>query len=159
MNFSERLAELRKKKGLSQKECASELKLDSTKYNKWERGKNTPDYETIKALAKYFDTTTDFLLGASNVCAKPEKLSEYPELNALAAKFSQMILPLFEDMGDAANAYVDLFERYILDGVKQRVNWCRTCYEKRELFATPNGDIDAYLMELFVMGKYNLEKE
>ena len=29
----------------------------------------------------------------------------------------------------------------------------------RELFATPNGDIDAYLMELFVTGKYNLEKE
>ncbi|MDP4119587.1 MAG: helix-turn-helix transcriptional regulator [Bacillota bacterium] len=67
MIFDERLTELRKAKGLSQKECALDLGMpDASKYNKWENGANRPDYETVCQLAKYFDVTTDYLLGASD---------------------------------------------------------------------------------------------
>lgn len=67
MIFDERLTELRKAKGLSQKDCALELGMpDASKYNKWENGANRPDYETVCQLAKYFNVTTDYLLGASD---------------------------------------------------------------------------------------------
>ncbi len=60
----ERLKELRKAKGLSQKDCALELGMpDASKYNKWENGANRPDYEMVCQLAKYFNVTTDYLLG------------------------------------------------------------------------------------------------
>jgi len=44
---------------------------DASKYNKWENGANRPDYETVCQLAKYFDVTTDYLLGASD-CKKAD---------------------------------------------------------------------------------------
>ena len=67
MIFDKRLTELRKAKGLNQKECALELGMpDASKYNKWENGANRPDYETVCRLAKYFGVTTDYLLGASD---------------------------------------------------------------------------------------------
>ena len=45
--FGERLIEMRKEKGLSQKECAAAFGVDASKYNKWENEKNSPDYETV----------------------------------------------------------------------------------------------------------------
>ena len=67
MKFDERLTKLRKAKGLSQKNCAIELGMaDASKYNKWENGKNCPDFATVCQLSKYFNVTTDYLLGASD---------------------------------------------------------------------------------------------
>ena len=73
--FGERLMELRKEKGLSQKECAAAFGVDASKYNKWENEKNSPDYETVCRLAQFFSTTTDYLLGNSNVRHLPDQVS------------------------------------------------------------------------------------
>lgn len=43
--FSERLPKLRKERGISQKQCAEILGIESSKYNKWENEKNRPDYD------------------------------------------------------------------------------------------------------------------
>ena len=64
--FSARLLKLRKEKGISQKQCALNLGVDSSKYNTWENEKNRPDYGTVCKLANFFDTTTDYLLGNSD---------------------------------------------------------------------------------------------
>ena len=73
--FGERLMELRKEKGLSQKECAAAFGVDASKYNKWENEKNCPDYETVCRLAQFFSTTTDYLLGNSNIRHLPDQVS------------------------------------------------------------------------------------
>ncbi len=70
--FSARLSKLRKEKGISQKQCALNLDVDSSKYNKWENGKNRPSYDMVCRLANFFDTTTDYLLGNSNERYKDE---------------------------------------------------------------------------------------
>lgn len=70
--FSERLSKLRKEKGISQKQCALDLDVDSSKYNKLENGKNRPNYDMVCKLANFFDTTTDYLLGASDDRYKDE---------------------------------------------------------------------------------------
>lgn len=57
--FSERLSKLRKEKEISQKQCAEILGIESSKYNKWENGKNLPSYDMVCKLANFFDTTTD----------------------------------------------------------------------------------------------------
>lgn len=76
--FSERLSKLRKERGISQKQCALSLGIESSKYNKWENGKNRPDYEMVCRLSNFFDTTTDYLLGASNERYK----NEYKNFNS-----------------------------------------------------------------------------
>ena len=67
MKLNERLLELRKASGKSQKECADELGVSNSKYNKWENGVNSPDYETLCELARFYNTTTDYLLGMTDV--------------------------------------------------------------------------------------------
>lgn len=63
MILSDRITQLRKKTGKSQKQFAESIGVDVSKYNKWENGKNAPDYDTVCMLADVFNTTTDYLLG------------------------------------------------------------------------------------------------
>lgn len=70
--FSERLSKLRKEKEISQKQCAEILGIESSKYNKWENGKNLPSYDMVCKLSNFFDTTTDYLLGNSDERYKDE---------------------------------------------------------------------------------------
>ena len=51
--ISARLTKLRKERGISQKQCALDLGVDSSKYNKWENGKNRPDYDMVCKLANF----------------------------------------------------------------------------------------------------------
>ena len=66
MIFNERITELRKATGLSQKEFAEKHNITSSKYNKWENGKSVPDLETIGSLADIFNVTIDYLAGRTD---------------------------------------------------------------------------------------------
>jgi len=68
--FHERLSSLREKKGITQKQCAADLGMDYSKYNKWERGVFRPDYEMLCKLSEYFDCTIDYLLGRDAVAKR-----------------------------------------------------------------------------------------
>ena len=63
MEFGKKLRELRKEKHLSQVQLAELFSVHQTTVKDWEvRGKQPP-YETLIALARFFEVTTDFLLG------------------------------------------------------------------------------------------------
>lgn len=63
MLFGKRLRELRQEKDLTQKQLAEIFNVDHTTIRDWEiRGKQ-PSYETLCKLAKFFEVTTDYLLG------------------------------------------------------------------------------------------------
>lgn len=66
MQFNDRLKELRKEKQLSQIQLAKELQVSQRSISSWETGFRQPDFDTLKALAKYFGVTTDYLLGISD---------------------------------------------------------------------------------------------
>ncbi|MGG3924938.1 helix-turn-helix transcriptional regulator [Metabacillus fastidiosus] len=57
-----RIAELRKLKGLSQYELADRLGFSRGKLSNYEQGSRQPDYETLKKIADYFDVSLDFLI-------------------------------------------------------------------------------------------------
>lgn len=60
MDFYERLEELRKAKKISQKDLEIALELSNGSVSKWK--KSTPKYETLQKLAKFFNTTVDYLV-------------------------------------------------------------------------------------------------
>ena len=62
MKLCDKIAKLRKRKGLSQEELANELEVSRQSVFKWESGENTPDLEKIKKLAKLFNVSFDVLL-------------------------------------------------------------------------------------------------
>ena len=65
MDFKDRLKELRVQKGLSQMQLAKELNISQSAIAKWELGKTEPTASAIIAVAKYFNETTDYVLGVA----------------------------------------------------------------------------------------------
>ena len=62
IEIANRLAELRKKKGLSQEELADKLGLSRQAVSKWERAESSPDTDNLILLAKLYDVSLDELL-------------------------------------------------------------------------------------------------
>jgi len=66
-----RIAELRKERGLTQENLASDLNIDSSLIGHYERGRKI-SIDMLCEIAKYFKTSTDYLLGLTN-CITPQK--------------------------------------------------------------------------------------
>ena len=63
MKYSERIKELRISKNLSQMQLATLTNISQSAIAKWELGKTEPTAGAIITLAKFFEETTDYLLG------------------------------------------------------------------------------------------------
>ena len=63
MIFKDRLKELRTSKNLSQMQLAIQTNLSQSAIAKWELGKTEPTASAIITLAKFFNETSDYLLG------------------------------------------------------------------------------------------------
>ena len=61
--FAQRLKELRLEKGFTQQQLADELKVDRTTVMKWETGERETNFTMLITIARYFNTTVDYLLG------------------------------------------------------------------------------------------------
>lgn len=61
--FAERLKELRTEKGLSLSALAKEVGTSHANISRWENNGRLPNIDIVIALAKYFDVTTDYILG------------------------------------------------------------------------------------------------
>ena len=62
MTFNEKLKELRKKKGLTQEELASELNVSRQAITKWETGEGAPDIDNLRNIALFFHVSVDYLI-------------------------------------------------------------------------------------------------
>ncbi len=67
MTFGRRLRELRKEKGLTQKELGDQLNLADRTIGYYEADEHFPDEPILHALADFFKVPMDYLLGRSNV--------------------------------------------------------------------------------------------
>ena len=63
MQFSDNLRLLRAKYKLSQKDIGSIVGISSQAVSKWESGITQPDNDSLIKLSKYFNVSTDYLLG------------------------------------------------------------------------------------------------
>lgn len=61
-----RIKDLREDKEILQKDMAKILNTTQTNYSKYELGKINIPIETLKKLALFFNTSTDYLLGLTN---------------------------------------------------------------------------------------------
>ena len=62
MELKNKLKELRKEKGLTQKELAKKLNISVTGYASWEQGLAEPNLNAIKTICKIFNISADELL-------------------------------------------------------------------------------------------------
>ena len=65
--FEERLKKSRALEGSTQREVAESVGIAVHTYQQYELGNRRPNYETLVAIADYFDVTTDYLLGRTDM--------------------------------------------------------------------------------------------
>lgn len=106
--FGERLKQLRKEKKVSQKTLADALFISQQAIAKWESDKSSPNPETVRKIAEYFNVSTDYLLevDSENKKAPPQsdgafepELTEKDELD-----ISKRLNAVLEDLGSTGEA-------------------------------------------------------
>ncbi len=108
MNLGKNILELRKQKNVTQEELASELGVTAAAVSKWENNYTLPDILMLCALADYFDTTTDALLGRPQqkryaiVAAETEELGDAIAL--MASKAGLTVREIYESFEEAKTA-------------------------------------------------------
>ena len=64
--LGKRLLELRIERGLTQKQVAEALDLNSVTYLHYEKDQREPPFAILVAMAKFYGVSTDYLLGLSD---------------------------------------------------------------------------------------------
>ncbi len=124
--LGERIKELRKNKGILQKELADRLSVGKSTVAMWETNKREPDAETIAKIADALGVTTDMLLRENGVSVTlPE-----PNAQLLPSEYIRMI-PCFESASagfgtDAQNRIIELIPIYIVNEQEAAETICIT---------------------------------
>ena len=74
--FCDRLNELFGNSGESQEEVANKLGTTRQTFGNWLAGRNQPDYETLIAIAKYYNVSADYLLGLTETPTRNEDVQK-----------------------------------------------------------------------------------
>lgn len=93
--IGKKFKELREEKGLRQKDIAKFLNISTSAYGYYEQGKRNPDTETIKKLADFFNVSTDYLFGRTNI--KKNTLCDYNKYKSLKETDEKIIERLLEE--------------------------------------------------------------
>lgn len=64
--FGKKLRDLRTEKGISQRELGNALGFCNQTVSFWESGQREPDLDSLVLIARYFDVSTDYLLGLAD---------------------------------------------------------------------------------------------
>ena len=129
MEFHEKLAELRKSKGMTQEELAQALYVSRTAVSKWESGRGYPSIDSLKEISRFFAVTIDEL-----ICPREMITAAEDDKKALIGRYVSVIcstldlltavllfLPVFGN-GEDSPASVSLFQ---LTGIRP---WLKTVF-------------------------------
>jgi transcriptional regulator with XRE-family HTH domain len=74
MTLGDRLRQIRESKGLTQIFVSKKLGIANTTLSSYENDERKPDPDTLKKLADFYDVSTDWLLGRTDVLEMSKQL-------------------------------------------------------------------------------------
>lgn len=86
------LRKLRNQKGLSQQALSSELNISKAALSYYENGQRVPDIDTLKKVAIFFNVSSDYLLGLSDISSNNKELKEVCEYTGLSEQAIKKII-------------------------------------------------------------------
>ena len=91
-----RLRELREDRDLNQTQVAKYLNMSQTGYSKYETGENDVPTKILIELAKFYNTSIDYLLELTNEIKPYERLKQQQSTNFTLNQQIAFILPYFQ---------------------------------------------------------------
>lgn len=86
----DRIRALREKTGMSARKFAEEMGMKYTTYYGYETGSREPGSDSIVALAKYYNVTTDYILGIEKSPAPAEADTGDKRLDGIIENYHQL---------------------------------------------------------------------
>ena len=110
--FIERLKKLREGMHLNQKQMSEKLNLSYKRYNHYETGKREPDIDIIKNISIYFNVSTDYLLGLTDIPTPATVTDAEPtystEEQELIEKYRQLTPKMKESVKSNIDSYIEV---------------------------------------------------
>lgn len=107
MDFNIRLENLIEEKNVTQKQLSTELHIATSTLNGYINSYREPDFNTLVRLARYFDVSTDYLLGLSTE-KKPAPSTLSPTEGALIHLYRSLVPERQELLIEQAKFYESL---------------------------------------------------
>ena len=108
MTIGSRLFKLRKEREVGQKELAALLKCSMGTVSNYENNVHFPDVIALKKLAKFYNVSTDYILGLTNFALSLDRLNEKCIVDYSAGEFLDSVLELSENGKRGMKEYLEL---------------------------------------------------
>ena len=105
--FQKRIKNLRENSKLSMQQLADLMKVTKSRVNMWENNGTVPRMDILISLAKYFNVTTDYLLGNDDTAEISATNSKLSSLQRNLGKLNEKELEQAEGMLKAV--FIDIF--------------------------------------------------
>lgn len=105
MNTGERIRNLRTKRGLTQEELAKRIGITRARLAKYETGANQIDNEILAQLAEFFNVTTDYLLGTTDLPQSDNDLVKDPGVQFIMRAREELSPEAYETLLRIANEF------------------------------------------------------
>lgn len=162
--FSEKIFELRKKRGITQREVADAVGITAASISAYEKGAKIPPLDTAIAVAKYFGVSLDYLCGLQDGDAikGQNDLTRADVLRMLSAIREHVDRIFVENKvtagGDPKNNGGIVFITKI--SLYSKTDWALNYFEKYDALVKlyKGGDIDAEVLEAWKEKKLNSDE-
>ena len=132
-SLGERIAFLRKEKGLSQRKLMEILEFDNL--SKYEKNQRKPNYEILKRIADFFNVSIDWLLVGEESAIEEKNDSVSSVIGELTSEEIR-ILQLFRQLSDRDKIKIEGIMEAKIDETKQDKRGLSSNYQSGEEAAT-----------------------
>jgi transcriptional regulator with XRE-family HTH domain len=96
MSFGEKIAVIRKKKGLSQDELAKKVGTISVTIGRYERDEIKPSVDVAAKIAEALDTSLDYLVGNSDAVLEKTLVKKITDIQKLSNDDKNVVIKLID---------------------------------------------------------------
>lgn len=113
--FAERLKLLFFNSGETQEQAANRFNVTRQGFGNWLNGRTQPDYDALCKLAEYYNVSTDYLLGRTDVKTADTQLKTICEVTNLSEAAAKKIIKLNEKENQSDIDYSDMLFNQMIE--------------------------------------------
>lgn len=129
MNYGQKIAELRKSKGLTQSELGLKLNITAQAVSKWENNLSEPDIDSIKKMCELFGVSVDSFLGMGAPAEKESAATATETVKIINGYCEKCKKPVGPGEYTLSNLSYNGTKTYKVEQTKEQHLFCNECFK------------------------------